>query len=49
MTKPVIESIFSFSLWRSLFLAEPLAFTINGSEENSDLTGFVLGCGGDCF
>ena len=49
MTNPVIEPVFSFSLWRSLFLAEPLAFAINGREGNSDITQFALGCDGNCF
>ena len=49
MTKPVVESVFSLRLWRSLLLAELSAFTINGNEENSDIIGFALGCDGVCF
>ena len=49
MTKPVIESVFSFRLCRSLFLAELWAYTINGSQGNSDIIGFPLGCDGVRF
>ena len=49
MTKPVVESVLTFKLCRSLFLAKLQAFTINSSEGNSDIIGFALGCDGVCF
>ena len=36
MAKPDVEFVFSFRVWWSQFLVKLQAFTINGSEGNSD-------------